>query len=87
MTDALALLCRIEADLAKLRSLLDAPVPAEPAAEEWLAPCEIAGRLGIGEPHVRKLVKRGIARDLSGFAKRGGRLFATVDAVRSIRAG
>lgn len=83
MTEALALIRRIEGDLAALRRLLDVPA-AEPEAEEWLAPCQLADRLGIGEAYCRKLIKRGLANGIPGFAKRGGRLFATVEAVNEI---
>lgn len=84
MNDALALIARIEADLATLRRLLDAPDEAEPEPEEWLPPCEISYRLGIGEAYVRKLIRRGLGDGLAGFEKRGGRLSATTDAVKAI---
>ena len=87
MTDALALLSRIEADLAELRRILDAPTPAEPACEEWLQPCEIAFRLGIGENYVRRIIRRGVAEGVAGCEKRGGRLYATADAVKGLWTG
>ena len=85
MTDPLALIARIERDLATLRRLIDPP-KIEPAAdrEEWLAPCQIAERLGIGEAYARKLIRRGLKQELSGFDKRGGRLFACADAVAGL---
>lgn len=58
----------------------DSPAPAV----ELLEPCLIADRLGLSEGYIRKLVKRGLAQDLPGFEKRGGRLFASPDAVRSL---
>lgn len=84
MTEALAILSRIERDLASLRALLGAPEERDPEPEEMLAPCQLADRLGIGEAYVRKLIGRGIAQELPGFERRGGRLFATADAVRAL---
>jgi hypothetical protein len=52
--------------------------------EEWLAPCQLAGRLGIGEPYVRKLIRRGMLEGLPGFTKEGGRLSATIRAVKAL---
>lgn len=54
-------------------------------AEAYLQPCVIADRLGIGEAYTRKLINRGLRLDEPGFEKRGGRLFATVEAVKSLR--
>lgn len=87
MPDALALLSRIEADLAELRRLLDAPAPAEPEPEEWLPPCDLAFRLGIGENYVRRIIRRGVAEGVAGCEKRGGRLYATADAVKGLWTG
>lgn len=85
MNDALALIARIEADLASLKRLLDVPAAAnDTAPEEWLAPCQIAERLGIGEAYARKLIRRGLVQELPGFDKRGGRLFACADAVAGL---
>ena len=89
MSEPHILLARIAADLAALRQLLaadDLPVRQyAPPPEAWLAPCQLADRLGIGEAYARKLIGRGIKLDLPGFEKRGGRLFATVDAVKELR--
>lgn len=99
MTEALALVARIEADLAALRALLDAPrepeahrqSPQNAAIEsklgEWLEPCLLADRLRLSEGYVRKLIKRGIGQELPGFAKRGGRLYAATDAVKELWGG
>ena len=86
MTDALALLARIEGDLATLRAMLTAPdaIDCEPTADEYLEPCVIADRLGLSEGYTRKLIRRGIAEGAPGFRKRGGRLLATVAAVRTV---
>lgn len=87
MTEALALIRRIEGDLAALRRLLDVPAAEPeraPAPEEYLAPCQLADRLGIGEAYARKLIRRGLKRGEPGFVKRGGRLFATAEAVKTI---
>lgn len=51
---------------------------------DMLEPCLIAYRLGVSESYARKLIKRGIAQNLPGFEKRGGRLFAAPDAVEAI---
>ena len=87
MNDPLALIARIERDLAALRAMLPAEREAEemPAAEEWLAPCQIADRLGIGEPHVRKLCSRALKLAHAGVRKDGGRWLATVEAIEALR--
>ena len=86
MNDALALIARIESDLASLKRLLDVPATApETPPEDWLAPCQIAERLAIGESYARKLIRRGLVQELPGFTKRGGRLFACADAVAGVR--
>lgn len=66
---------------------LAAPPRPEPVVEpdRWLEPCLIADRLGIGEAYVRRLINRGMAAGIVGCEKRGGRLFATVEAVRELR--
>lgn len=61
-------------------------ITTEIQPEEWLEPGIIADRLGICEAHCRKLINRGRRQGLPGFKKPEGRLFATVDAVRAIRA-
>lgn len=61
------------------------PRAPEPIPEEWLEPGLIAGQLGIGEAYCRKLINRGRTRRLPGFKKLGGRLYATVEAVKDIR--
>nr|WP_166177012.1 hypothetical protein [Altererythrobacter segetis] len=83
MTAALALIARIEADLAELRRLLDAP--AEPEPEEWLEPSVIAYRLGIGEAYVRRLCDRGLDAGDAGVRRVGGRWLATADAIDGLR--
>lgn len=62
-----------------------APRPVVPIAEAFLQPCVLADRLGISEAHTRKIIGRGLKLDEPGFEKRGGRLFATVDAVKALR--
>jgi hypothetical protein len=94
VTDPRALVERIERDLAELKAALargENPHDAtaefpQIAAEEFLAPCQLAERLGVGEAYTRKLIKRGLAHGLDGFDKRGGRLFATADSVAALRA-
>lgn len=87
MTEALAILARIEADLATLRRLLDVPEEAapEPEPEEWLTPCQIAGRLGIGERYVCRLLERGLRAGHPGVRKPAGRWSATMAAVNDLR--
>jgi len=88
MADAAALLARIMADLAELRALLDVPEAEQerqPVPEAFLALCQLADRLGIGEAYTRKLIRRGIRQGLLGFEKRRGRLFATAEAVAALR--
>ena len=52
--------------------------------EDWLMPGIIAYRLGVGEPQIQKLIERGIKRNEPEFEKIGGRLFATIEAVRRL---
>ena len=72
---------------ADLTVTLTSPKPALPPApaEQWLEPCLLADRLGLSEPHVRRLINRGIKLDLAGCERRGGRLFATVEALEAMR--
>ena len=62
-------------------------LPSQPIerAEDWLAPSEIAYRIGVGEQHVRRLIGRGIKLGERGFERRGGRLFATMAAIEAMR--
>lgn len=89
MNDALALLTRIERDLAELRAMLE-PRPREPepatVPEAYLEPCVLAGLLGISEPHVRRLCQRGQRLGVAGIERRGGRWAATTDALKALRA-
>lgn len=84
MSDPLALISRIERDLAALRLMLGVP-ELEPEVEEWLEPCVIAGRLHCSEAHVRRLCERGLKLGIPGIEKRGGRWAATINAVRDAR--
>jgi hypothetical protein len=87
VTEALAILARIEADLATLRRLLDAPEEREPEPEpeQWLTPGQLAGRLGIGERYVTKLLARGLSAGHPGVRKPAGRWKATIAAVHDLR--
>lgn len=85
MTNALAILARIEADLATLRRLLDVPEEPAPELEEWLTPCQIADRLGVGERYVTKLLARGLSAGHPGVRKPAGRWKATMVAVHDLR--
>ncbi|MFN6935545.1 MAG: hypothetical protein ACK4NZ_10390 [Tsuneonella sp.] len=66
-----------------------AAVPREPLAsvepQEWLAPGQLADRLGIGEPYVRKLCSRGARAGDPGIRREGGRWLATIDTIDRLR--
>lgn len=86
---AAAIIARIEADLVLLREMLGAPAPAmpHPEPEEFLPPCLLAGRLGVGEAYARKLCERGLKLGVVGVERRGGRWVATVEALSAVRDG
>ena len=86
---ALSLLARIEADIAALRAMHQAPcLEPEPVEmpEAWLAPCQIADRLGLGERYVRRLLARALRDGHEGVRKPAGRWQATMAAVNDLRA-
>ncbi|KRA84175.1 hypothetical protein [Altererythrobacter sp. Root672] len=64
-----------------------APLEPPTLTSDAIEPCLIADRLGLSEGYVRKLVKRGLAQGLAGFEKRGGRLYATTEAVKQLWGG
>ena len=59
--------------------------PPRPILEEWLEPCALAHRFGLGEQYVRKLCRRGLQEGREGVRKDGGRWLATVDAIDTLR--
>ena len=65
------------------------PIRLEPAPmpEEWLAPCQLADRLGLCESHIRKMINRGLQNGRTDCERRGGRLAATVNAIQNLRHG
>lgn len=63
--------------------LADPPQPSAP--EQWLEPCVLAYRLGIGEAYVRRLCQRGLKQGSPGVRKDGGRWQATADAIKTLR--
>lgn len=93
MADALALVARIEADLAEtlarvaeLRSLLT-PEP-KPAPEQWLSTAQLGQRLGRSKSRVATLCRLAQEAGLPGVRKVGPRLWeATPEAMEAIRAG
>ncbi len=76
---------QIVADLRALLGEPSAPPPTLPSPEEWLEPCVLAARVGISEGYCRDLIRRGLKKELPGFKKPNGRLYATPDAVSAIR--
>jgi hypothetical protein len=72
-------------ELAVTLAGLAAPAPLEPVPEEWLEPCVIAGRLGLGERYVRRLMERGLKEGHPGVRKPAGRWQGTVAAILDLR--
>ena len=59
--------------------------PAPPMPEEWLEPCALAHRVGLGEQYVRRLCRRGFQQGVEGVRKDGGRWMATPAAIDRLR--
>lgn len=62
------------------------PPPADPLPE-LLEPCVIGYRLNLGEAYVRRLCRRGQAAGIAGIERRGGRWFASIQAIERARLG
>jgi hypothetical protein len=85
VTDALALLARIEADLSELRRLLSAEPQRAP--EQWLSTGEIAQRLCLSKSRVAALCRAAERDGLPGVRKDGPRLWrATPQALCALMA-
>lgn len=83
-SEAAFLRARIASDLARLAQLETDPDP-EPASEQFLAPCDLAYRLGLGENYIRRLCRRGHAEGIAGIRREGGRWLATIEAIEKVR--